>query len=74
MATQPFTRGKPDVTDGEAEIVRLLALAWNLYLDLPPEHPMDQGEFCSAIHRCQDMVLSRAGRRMLLKRERERGV
>lgn len=74
MGIRISARGEADVTDGEAEIVRLLALAWNLYLDLPPEHPMDQSEFCSAIHRCQDMVLSRMGRRMLLKQERERGL
>ncbi|ARA83755.1 hypothetical protein PLA107_005695 [Pseudomonas amygdali pv. lachrymans str. M301315] len=52
-------------TEQEAAIARLLGEAWNAYLTLPVEHPMDQQEFCTAIHRCQDMVLARSGRRSL---------
>lgn len=52
-------------TEQEAAIARLLGKVWNAYLALPVEHPLDQQEFCTAIHRCQDMVLARSGRREL---------
>ncbi len=52
-------------TEQEAAIARLLGEVWSAYLALPVEHPMDQQEFCTAIHRCQDMVLARSGRREL---------
>ncbi|MPQ83795.1 hypothetical protein F0170_07245 [Pseudomonas sp. MAFF 730085] len=51
------------LTDREGFIASLLADAWNEYLKLPIEHPMDRDEFCRAIHVCQDKVLARAGRR-----------
>ncbi len=51
-----------EITQREARVVDLLAQAWNEYLLLPVEHPMAQAEFCTAIHRCQDMVLARSGR------------
>ncbi|WP_054892291.1 MULTISPECIES: hypothetical protein [unclassified Pseudomonas] len=56
---------KAELTDAEARIARMLGDAWNAYLELPVEHPMDRGEFCTSIHRCQDQVLARAGRRAL---------
>ena len=43
----------------------MLGDAWNEYLKLPIEHPMEQKEFCSAIHACQNMVLARCGVRAL---------
>lgn len=54
-----------ELTDQEAKVANMLADAWNEYLKLPIEHPMEQGEFCMAIHRVQDMVLARCGRRAL---------
>lgn len=54
-----------ELTDAEARIAQLLGQVWNEYLLLPKEHPMEQQEFCTAIHACQDMVLSRAGRRAI---------
>lgn len=54
-----------ELTRPEAEIVHALAAVWNLFLDLPEEHPMDRQEFCSDIHRLQEKVLARAGRRTL---------
>lgn len=54
-----------EITQREARVVELLAEAWNAYVQLPVEHPMAQAEFCTAIHRCQDMVLARPGRRAL---------
>ena len=53
------------LTEQEAKIARMLGEVWNEYLRLPVEHPMDQQEFCKAIHTCQDMVLARSGRRAL---------
>lgn len=53
------------LTEDEAALARLLGEAWSAYLALPVEHPMDRQEFCTAIHRCQDMVLARCGRREL---------
>lgn len=53
------------ITDDEAKIAQLLGEVWNAYLKMPKEHPMEQGEFCTAIHACQDIVLARAGRRAL---------
>ena len=56
---------KQGLTDQEATVVQMLAAAWNEYLKLPIEHSMDRQEFCTAVHRCQDMVLARSGRREL---------
>ena len=60
-----FTQDQARVTDQEAAVVGLLAEAWNEFLKLPIEHPMDQHEFCSAIHSCQDKILARGGRRVI---------
>lgn len=51
------------LTEAEREIVDMLANAYNAFCDLPVEHPMDQDEFCRAIHVLQDKVLARPGRR-----------
>lgn len=54
---------KVELTEQEAKVAQMLGDAWNEYLKLPKEHPMERSEFCTAIHRCQDMVLARCGRR-----------
>ncbi|SEU02909.1 hypothetical protein [Pseudomonas graminis] len=54
-----------ELTDREAFIAGLLGGVWNEYLKLPIEHPMERDEFCRAIHTCQNMVLARAGRRVI---------
>ncbi|MBW3503347.1 hypothetical protein CJF43_07220 [Pseudomonas fragi] len=54
-----------ELTDQEAKVAQMLGDAWNEYLKLPIEHPMEQKEFCSAIHACQNMVLARCGVRAL---------
>lgn len=51
----------------ELRVVHLLAEAWNCYVELEKQHPMEQSEFCSAIHRCQDLVLIRAIRKRIEK-------
>lgn len=56
---------KAEVTEQEYMIARMLGDVWNLFLKLPNEHPMQNQEFCTAIHRCQDIVLSRAGIRAI---------
>lgn len=53
------------VTEQEAKVVGLLAEAWNEFMKLPAEHPMEQQEFCTAIHGCQDKILARGGRRAI---------
>ena len=60
-----FTQDQARVTDQEAVVVGLLAEAWNEFLKLPIEHPMEQREFCTAIHSCQDKILARGGRRVI---------
>ena len=52
-----------ELTDQEAKVAQMLGEAWNEYLKLPIEHPMEQKEFCSAIHTCQNIVLARCGGR-----------
>ena len=54
-----------ELTDQEARVAQMLGEVWNEYLKLPKEHPMEQQEFCTAIHACQDMVLARCGRRAI---------
>ena len=60
-----FTEDQDRVTDQEAVVVGLLAEAWNEFLKLRTEHPMEQSEFCTAIHSCQDKILARGGRRVI---------
>ncbi|MGO2452563.1 hypothetical protein [Pseudomonas taetrolens] len=50
-----------ELTVQEAKVAQMLGEAWNEYLKLPIEHPMEQKEFCSAIHACQNIVLARCG-------------
>ena len=65
---------KAEVTEQEYQIVRGLGDIWNLFLELPNEHPMQNQEFCQAIHRCQDMVFARAGIRAVKEFEVETGM
>lgn len=52
-----------ELTEHEAKVAQMLGEAWNEYVKLPVEHPMERQEFCTAIHACQDKILGRAGRR-----------
>lgn len=47
----------------EIKVLDHLATAWNEYIKLPKQHNMEVNEMCSAIHRCQDLVLIRASRK-----------
>lgn len=51
------------MTDDEKAVVLLLAEAWNAFLKLPVDHGDDTTEFRHAIHRAQEKVMARAGRR-----------
>jgi len=51
------------VTEGltvdERVVLETLAEAWNQFVELPVVHPQDQFEFMQAIHRAQNIVMSR---------------
>lgn len=47
------------MTPQELEIVEKLADAFNLFCELPEQHPMAKSEFCTRIHDLQNAVMSR---------------
>ena len=47
------------MTEQEKGILKALADVWNLFMDLPEEHPDDRNDFRYHIHRLQDMVAAR---------------
>lgn len=53
------------LTEAEARVAVLLGDAWNLFLELPTEHPSDRGEFLHAVHAAQSIILARPGRRQI---------
>lgn len=53
------------LTTAENSLVCSLAEAWDRYVELPIEHPMDQAEFAQIIHDAQARVLIRPARRLL---------
>lgn len=53
------------LTTAERDVAQMLGEAWNLYLNLPVEHPNERTEFCQAIHACQSIVMSRPAVRAL---------
>lgn len=60
--------GEPIVevlTDPERQIVELMAQVWDLFLELPIQHPMHQTEMAMAIHLVQRIVLVRPVERAL---------
>jgi hypothetical protein len=56
------------MTAEEKAVIDRLADAWNSFLKLQSEHPDDLLEFRQAIHRAQNIVLSRPTRRTLDRR------
>ena len=50
-------------TDDERHVIDLTVELTNSFAALPVEHPDDINVLAMAIHRIQDMVLSRPGRR-----------
>lgn len=55
------------LTENETLIVLQLGKVWNMFLTLPEEHPSDKTEFLTLIHRAQEKVLCRPGRREINK-------
>ena len=53
------------LTQDERRVADMTADVVNAYWELPVEHPSDRGEFVAAIHRVQDLILARPGRREL---------
>lgn len=43
----------------EKDIMKHLADAWCLMIELEQTHPMHKAEFCNGIHECQRVVMSR---------------
>ena len=46
----------------EEEVLKLLAEAWNKFLELDTQHPMEQTDFCNGIHQCQQLIALRFAR------------
>lgn len=55
------------LTENETLVVLQLGKVWNMFLELPEEHADDVAEFRAMIHRAQEKVLCRPGRRELNK-------
>ena len=49
---------------GEHKVLHLSTDLYNAFCDLPNEHSSDIVEFVAALHRIQDLVYSRPGRRL----------
>lgn len=54
-----------NLTAGEKEIVNKLGEVSNLFAKLPRQHPCDQSEWATMVHRLQDLVASRPAYREL---------
>lgn len=50
-------------TAKEVLILNHLADAWNLFVDLPSQHPTSNIEFMQAIHQCQLQIMGRLAER-----------
>lgn len=60
----------PDgLTPEEREILSKTVDMWNLFVELPIEHPADRVEFMHAVHACQQMIMSRPVRRLMNAQE-----
>ena len=47
------------LTEKEEELIVRLGTIWDDYLRLPTQHPMHHLEFSHAIHRAQQLIMSR---------------
>lgn len=50
-------------SDAEREVLEKLGEAYNLFVRLPVQHPMEADEFCRAVHVAQGIVAIRVARR-----------
>ena len=53
------------LTKQEKKLAIALGECWNMFCELPEEHPMECKEFCGVIHQAQAIVLCRPGAREL---------
>lgn len=70
MTTKPidieYMTGKskyPKNIQTEQEVLDNLVAAWNAFVKLPSTHPMELGDFCDGIHKCQYVLMAREARR-----------
>lgn len=47
------------LTRSEHQVLTALTHVWNMYLELPEQHPTHQHEFMTAIHQAQRLVMCR---------------
>ncbi|AHM71659.1 hypothetical protein [Yersinia hibernica] len=59
MTDISYTNTECTLLAAEQQITQMLGDAWNQFLQLPLEHPMERNEFCLAIHACQRIILAR---------------
>ena len=57
------------LTAEELRVIEMLAAAYNLFVQLSAEHPMEHAEFATVVHQAQRMVMARPVRRALLEAE-----
>lgn len=57
------------MTEDEKDVLDALAQAWNKYLRLEVYNTDDRQDFRGAIHAAQNIVLARAGTRILARTE-----
>lgn len=60
---QPAVSNLGAFSEKELEVMRLLAEAWNKFLELPVQYGWDQREFMHAVHHAQHLVMIRPTRR-----------
>ena len=53
------------ITEAERQLLEQTADMYNDYCALPEEHPMEHGEFVTALHTLQNIIMSRSARREL---------
>lgn len=51
------------ITEKELEVLEHLVSAWNIFLELERQHPMEVEDFCDGIHQCQRLLQARVARR-----------
>lgn len=60
-----------DLTEEELFVVNLLGTAFNAFMALPKIHSADAPEYAQAIHKAQNIVLSRPAAEQTLARDDE---
>lgn len=52
------------LTEQEGAVMDSLVGAWNGFILLEVQNPMDRTDFCNAINKCQDLLATRIARRL----------